>query len=922
MTRKWYQRPQVWIALVVFLVSLVVYRATTSPNISFWDCGEFITTSHILGIPHQPGTPLYVLVGRCFDIVFGSPDITKPALKTAPAVNFMSGFFSALAVMFVYMIVLNLARRADSDSGWLAHAGGVVGALFLMLSETYWNNAIEAEVYGLAAFIMTLVTWLALRWYDECDRRRSDWLLFMVIYLLGLGVGFHLGSLLVYPGIVVMALLAKQRKLPLADFLVLSLVLGVFILWTLPQDRPLPLLKFLNYGHVFKLAAVTYIAGLIWRSLGGRWFALIGSGLFLLGLSVHLFMLLRAPLDPAINQSQPDNLTTLIEVLRREQYPPMDFFKRQADLAWQLRYYYDYFIRQFYFVGNGRDFLSVATTVLGPIFLGLLGIIHGIRRVQPVFWLVAVSYIVNADILNLYLNFTDHEVRDRDYFFFAGFLFFTVFIGLGAAALLRYAAGREGKSAAELEEGEKVAAIRTGPSVKLAGGLLVLIAALPLVLPGHVKWYEHDRSQNTIAYEYAWNILAGLDQDAVLFTNGDNDTFPIWYLQEVEHFRRDVTVVNLSLVNLPWYVKQMRRREPPMPLKQGQSDKWIDDLNPVLYEDPKTGERQLVYVRDFVVNDIITANARSDTKRPVFFAVTIPHENMAAYYPYLQMEGLAYRLLYTKSQDNSPVVDADRLMENMFGIYDYRGLMDGDTDQRWGRFREAMGWESDALTADRVALGHERNIPYQDLLEEIGRSRVDIFRDTNTRHLLGNYPAALVRAGYEFLLDSQASLSSGDTIKYDDLTAKALAAFELASRFDHLFQPVIDIFPLLLVEQGRSGDALNFLDSLHGQVVAEQEERSMFETVFALARIGNPQQAKNWLEERIQQEPDRKFLYDLLFKLYYNLDQIDGCEAVLQRWQQRSSQVDPAMLRDLEALREKALQREQKRIEEAVEENR
>ena len=102
--------------------------ATLGPTTAFWDCGEFITTSHIVGVPHQPGTPLYVLVGRVFDIVFWAARTSpQPAMRTAWAVNFMSAFFSALAVMFVYLIIWELARRADPDAGWLAHVGGVVG---------------------------------------------------------------------------------------------------------------------------------------------------------------------------------------------------------------------------------------------------------------------------------------------------------------------------------------------------------------------------------------------------------------------------------------------------------------------------------------------------------------------------------------------------------------------------------------------------------------------------------------------------------------------------------------------------------------------------------------------------------------------------------------------------------------------------
>ena len=110
----------------------------------------------------------------------------------------------------------------------------------------------------------------------------------------------------------------------------------------------------------------------------------------------------------------------------------------------------------------------------------------------------------------------------------------------------------------------------------VAAAVLLVISLLP-ALPGHTKYFEHDNSDNRIAYEYARNILAGLDENAILFTNGDNDTFPIWYLQEVEKFRNDITVVNLSLVNLPWYVKQLKQN-PDKPLAMQRSDAEIDAL--------------------------------------------------------------------------------------------------------------------------------------------------------------------------------------------------------------------------------------------------------------------------------------------------------------------------------------------------------
>jgi len=894
--------------LGVFALALGVYVATMGPTIDFWDCGEFITTSHIVGVPHQPGTPLYVLVGRIFDIVFGSADLESPSLRTAWAVNFMSGFFSALAVMFVYLIVLRVARRADPDAGWLAHAGGVTGALFLIFSTTFWNNAIEAEVYGLAAFNMTCLTWLTLRWYETCQERRSDQLLLLIVYLLGLGVGFHLGSLLVYPGIFLLILLARNRQLPLIDLLVMSCGLGLFLFSTITRNN-----------NLLWLLLLVYVGFVVVRTLSGRRFVLWGSLLFLLGLSVHLIMLIRAGAvpEPAINQTDPDTFGTLMQVLRREQYPPIDPFVRRAPLVWQFQYYYNFFIEQFSFLSSGSARLMYIATFIGPVFLGLLGVFHGIRRAWPVFLMLLSHYIVNGELLTLYLNFTDHEVRERDYFYFAAFLFFAVFIGIGVSALLRYAAGPEGKTVAQLAEGEKVVPVRAGWLAKLAAVMLIAIAALPLIQPGHSKWFEHDRSDNRIAYEYAYNILAGLDQNAVLFTNGDNDTFPIWYLQEVERFRRDVTVVNLSLINLAWYTKQLRSREPPLSLTY--SDAQVDQLEARLIENPETGERFLIYVRDYVVEDIIVTNLQSATPRPVFFAVTIPQDNMQRYFSHLQMEGLAYRLTSTPGPEGYPKTDAQRLLDNMLGKYEYDALLTGNSQQRRAKYDELKGQQLDAGPATRLEIeGVEPVIDYEEVFEQIGRNRYDVFRNRNTVHLLGNYPAALVRAGFEMIVQARETALE-DSVSYDRAMWQALAAFELATRFEPYYDQVAEFYPLLLVDRGKNTEALEYLVDMRGHVGQQLEESTTYESITGMVRVGAPEPAVAWVEARLQDSPRRKFYYELAFKVYQLLGRLDDCESVIERWRQISGQTDQAMSEALRTLRQRALENEDERQREELE---
>jgi len=874
----WIRKPTTLISAGVFLLALTVYGLTLPSTLCFWDCGEYITTSHILGIPHQPGTPLYVLVGRCFDIVLSG------IMDTAQAVNFMSAFFSALAVMFIYLIVRDIGRRADPDAAWLPHAGGVVGALFLLFSETYWNNAIEAEVYGLAAFMISCLTWLALRWHDISDRMQSHRLLYLVIYLLGLGVGFHLGTLLVYPGIFVLILLTARRRLEVLDLLGLSFGLGLFLLSTMIND------SFVLTGGLIVLLSLAVV-----RSFAGKHFLLVSVGVFMLGLSVHLFMLIRAGLDPAINQSQPDNFATLMTVLRREQYPPIDPFVRKADLWWQVKYYYTYLLGQFTYIDLGALRANQLAVIFGPIFLGLLGAIHALWRARPWAWMLLVNYLINADILNFYLNFSDHEVRDRDYFFFAGFLFFAVFIGLGAAALLRYLAGPLGRAGQGLRGREGPPPIRIKPVVAIVAGLLILMPLLPMV-PGHVKWFEHDRTDNAVAREYAWNLMAGLDPDAIVFTNGDNDTFPLWYLQEVEGFRRDVTVVNLALINLPWYIKQLKRGDPPLPCSY--SDEEIESMRAIRYEDPDTGRQETVYVKDYMVHDILE---QAMGKRPVFFAVTIPESNMHRYYDMMEMEGLAYRFTGRRNEEGMPSVDPDRMMANMYGLYGYGATLGGDDEGRQRRFEQMNGIDITGDGEDSRQLLGERTWRVDGLAELTGAHREDVYFDQNAENLIGNYPAGLIRAGYQYLIQAE-SLPVEDTAGYDEEMAKSEAAFHLAAAFDPTFPMLSDLYPMVLVARGKSDEAAAHIMKIHDRIPPQDARAAVDQVLNSMLRYEAFEEAEAWMEAMMERTPDDPRVYQHMFMVHYRAGDVPGCREVIAEWKARFDQPSERMDRMLQEL--------------------
>ena len=177
---RWFAKPDHLIAVLLFVLSMTVYAMTASPTISFWDCAEFIATAHTLGIPHQPGTPLYVLVGHAFSLL-------PLGIGVAHKINLMSGFFSALAVAFMYLTAVRIQRTwapdpAGEAPSWIARVGAASGALFFAFSTTFWNNAIEAEVYALSSFTLALTAFISIVWYQMRSRAASATLMLLIVY--------------------------------------------------------------------------------------------------------------------------------------------------------------------------------------------------------------------------------------------------------------------------------------------------------------------------------------------------------------------------------------------------------------------------------------------------------------------------------------------------------------------------------------------------------------------------------------------------------------------------------------------------------------------------------------------------------------------------------------------------------------------
>lgn len=152
-------------------------------------------------------------------------------------------------------------------------------------------------------------------------------------------------------------------------------------------------------------------------------------------------------------------------------------------------------------------------------------------------------FVLTGLAIIFYLNQTPFEPRERDYAYAGSFFAFSIWVGLGATGVL-----------------ELIRKYIADNHIAAYGALSVMILALPVWM-GYQNYPSHDRSERYVARDYAYNLLNSVEPNAMLFTNGDNDTFPLWYLQEVEGIRTDVRVVCLSLLNTDWYIKQMRDRQ-------------------------------------------------------------------------------------------------------------------------------------------------------------------------------------------------------------------------------------------------------------------------------------------------------------------------------------------------------------------------
>ena len=513
-------RPSYLAASLAGLVVFLLYLVTLAPTTSMWDTSEYIAAAYVLGIPHPPGNPFFVLIGRVFAILPIAPTV-------AMRINVLAALSSAVSASLWFLITERvlvpwMPRR------WQRLTGGALAALIGATAFTVWNQSVVNEkVYTVSLVGLAVICWLTVRWCDNPEGRVADRLLVLVAYLLGLGYANHMAGMLAAPAV------------------------GLAIL----VRRPSTVLR--------------------WKLL------LACAAAVVLGMTPFATQPIRAAHFPAINEGEPTGCLTELKAdctfsaltydrfmynFNRGQYGKPELGERQAPLTAQVGMYWLYFkwqwLRDAYQENPG---LQNGLAVFYFILCILGGWMH-FKKDRRSFWFFGPLIATMTFGLIFYLNFkyghsqalelgesVPREVRDRDYFYLWSFSALSVWAALGLVYLWETVASLFGADEVKLGR-ETVVEPRTR-SFLLASPLLA-VAFIPLF----GNWQQASRANQTDTTDFARDLLNSVEPYGILITVGDNDTFPLWYAQEVEGIRKDVIVANTSLLNTDWYTRQLIRR--------------------------------------------------------------------------------------------------------------------------------------------------------------------------------------------------------------------------------------------------------------------------------------------------------------------------------------------------------------------------
>jgi hypothetical protein len=490
-------------SLGIIIISGIIYGITLSPTVSWIDSGELAIDCATLGIPHPTGYPLYTLIGRVFSLIFCS-NIIK-------GLNFLSLLFITFSNLFLFFILLELVQilslfKNKNLSVFLSGAATLVFAF----TPTLWEQATSNEVYALNILFASALLFLVFLWHKtkfiQKEKGKSEKLFCLLVFLYALSFGNHVSIVLLLPGLLFFLLVFLGKS-------------------------------FFQPKRLF-----------------------LGLALFLLGLTIYLYLPLRSSQNPLMDWGHPAFWGNFKRQVTGWQYQVWMFSESSAILKENFRYYLNLFHQQFSFP---------------LIFLGVLGAGSLFFKNKKVFFFLFLIFVCDV----FYgINYT---IKDIDSYFLFSFLVFSLWLGIGFFQFFQLLS--------RWLEKLKVSRIWKARSI-IYLSIFFLIFPLLTVLK---NFATQNKSKNHFAYDYAKNILRSVKKDAIILTNVWDHYSPWLYLRFGENLRPDVQFIDQELCRRSWYFNFLKKNYPSL---YSLSEKEIEEFKEAVYP----FERGLYFESDFI----------------------------------------------------------------------------------------------------------------------------------------------------------------------------------------------------------------------------------------------------------------------------------------------------------------------------------